>query len=70
MTPHAQAAAATPVEGIKVLRSVDMTPEQLQQATARPRVDFTSILGLVRTVWTVLQHRCWARVGHHALAHM
>ena len=33
---------------IKVFNAEEMTPQQLKEITARPRIDFTSILGIVR----------------------
>jgi hypothetical protein len=35
---------------MKVLQAQELDEQQLQQATARPRIDFTSILGTVRRV--------------------
>jgi len=36
-------------ESIKVYQAAALTEEQLKEVTARPRIDFTSILGTVST---------------------
>ncbi|GAB4815391.1 hypothetical protein N2152v2_002437 [Parachlorella kessleri] len=46
----ATAAAAAPAAGMKVYQASEMTPAQLQEFTARPRVDFTSILSSVEPI--------------------
>jgi hypothetical protein len=48
LPPRAQAPEAAPTaSGMKLYHASDMSPAQLQEFTARPRVDFTSILGTV-----------------------
>lgn len=48
-TVQAQAVAALEAPEMKVYRASQMSAAELKEATARPRVDFSSILGSVST---------------------
>lgn len=55
-----QAVAAEAAGTMRVVQAASLSEAELQECTARPRIDFTSILGTVSRCWG---HKQQAAVG-------